>query len=103
MDFSAKLFKTVDMEDQVRVGTDIRSAPLTLTPRGGIRLTGVSLDDFHEGGSDLALNVHGVDERYFSLLADLDFNLNPRNFRGEIGDEASSDGIGGILSLAYSF
>jgi hypothetical protein len=41
-------------------------------------VTGVSLDDFNEGGSDLALNVHGVDETFFSLLADLDFSFNPK-------------------------
>jgi len=63
---------------QVRVGNAIRLIPLTITPQVGVRVTGVSIDDFNEGGSDLALNVHGVDETIFSLLADLDFSFNPK-------------------------
>ncbi|MDD2464579.1 MAG: tyrosine-protein phosphatase [Desulfobulbus sp.] len=63
---------------QVRVGNAIRLIPLTITPQVGVRVTGVSLDDFNEGGSDLALNVHGVDETFFSLLADLDFSFTPK-------------------------
>ncbi len=63
---------------QVRVGNAIRLIPLTLTPQVGVRVTGVSLDGFNEDGSDLALSVHGIDETFFSLLADLDFSLDPK-------------------------
>lgn len=63
---------------QVRVGNALRLIPLTITPQVGVRVTGVTIDDFNEGGSDLALNVHGVDETIFSLLADLDFSFNPK-------------------------
>ncbi|MDD2469192.1 MAG: tyrosine-protein phosphatase [Desulfobulbus sp.] len=63
---------------QVRVGNAIRLIPLTLTPQVGVRVSGVSLDGFNEGGSDLALSVHGIDETFFSLLADLDFSLDPK-------------------------
>lgn len=63
---------------QVRFGNAIRLIPLTITPQVGVRVTGVSIDDFNEGGSDLALNVHGVDETSFSFLADLDFSFNPK-------------------------
>ncbi len=78
---------------QIRIGTVICLAPLNIIPQGGIRVTGVSLDGFHEGGSDLALNVHGVDETFFSLLADLDFSLNPKQSGGWT--------IAPVLTLGY--
>ena len=63
---------------QIRVGNAIRLIPLTITPQVGVRVAGVSLDGFNERGSDLALRVHGIDETFFSLLADLDFSLDPK-------------------------
>jgi uncharacterized protein with beta-barrel porin domain len=67
---------------QVRVGDALRLAPLTITPQVGVRVTGVSLDGFNERGSDLALSVHGIDKTFSSLLADLDFSLNPKQLGG---------------------
>ena len=62
----------------VRGGTTINLAPLTITPQAGMRVSGLSLNDFNEGGSELALDVHSVDKTLFSLLADLDFSLKTR-------------------------
>lgn len=67
---------------QVRIGNAIRLIPLTITPQIGVRVTGVSLDGFNEGDSDLALSVHGIDETFFSLLADIDFSLDPKQLGG---------------------
>ena len=63
---------------QVRVGDAIRLDQLALTPQVGIRVTGVSLEDFSETGSDLALSVQDMDETFFSFLADLDFRWAPK-------------------------
>ncbi len=77
----------------VRVGDAFRLASLTITPHAGVRVTGVSLDGFNEGGSDLALSVHGVDKTFSSLLADLDFSLEPK----QLGNWT----IAPILTLGY--
>ncbi|WP_243367457.1 tyrosine-protein phosphatase [Fundidesulfovibrio soli] len=60
------------------LGHVLRLAPLTVTPQAGVRVAGVSLGSLSEGGSDLALNVHGINKTTASLLADLDIALDAR-------------------------
>ncbi|MFP5239418.1 MAG: tyrosine-protein phosphatase [Acidobacteriota bacterium] len=55
---------------------------LKVTPRAGVRVTGVSLGGFDESGSELALNVHGINKTTSSLLAGLDLDLAPRQLGG---------------------
>jgi outer membrane autotransporter protein len=59
-------------------GDVVHLAPFTITPQARVRVTGESLASFQESGSELALNVHGIDKTSPSLLADLDVSLDPR-------------------------
>ncbi|MGC8493934.1 MAG: tyrosine-protein phosphatase [Syntrophobacteraceae bacterium] len=59
-------------------GDVIRLAPFTVTLQTGIRVSGVSLDRFRENGSELALDVGGIDKTYSSLLFDLGVDLDRR-------------------------
>ena len=58
------------------LGDVFRLAPLTVTLQAGVRASGVSLGAFKESGSDLALNVHGINKTSSSLLIDLDVSLD---------------------------
>lgn len=58
------------------LGDVFRLAPLTVTLQAGVRASGVSLGAFKESGSDLALNVHGINKTSSSLLVDLDVSLD---------------------------
>lgn len=60
------------------VGDVMRFAPFTVTLQTGVRIAGVSLDGFDESGSELALDVNGLDKTYSSLLFDLDVSLDKR-------------------------
>lgn len=63
---------------QFGLGDAIRLAPCTITPQVGVRASGVSLTGFSESGSELGLNVHGINKTSASLLADLDVSFDPR-------------------------
>ncbi|MFH1060608.1 MAG: tyrosine-protein phosphatase [Pseudomonadota bacterium] len=65
---------------QARLGDAINLAPFTVIPQVGVRVTGLSLRGFDETGSDLALNVRGVDKTQTSVLAELDARLDPRHW-----------------------
>jgi protein tyrosine/serine phosphatase len=58
------------------IGNVFRLEPVIATLRAGARVSGVSLGGFKESGSELGLNVHGVNKTSTSLLADLDISLN---------------------------
>lgn len=58
------------------LGEALRLAPLTVTLQAGARVNGVSLDGFSESGSEVGLNVHGINKTSSSLLADLDVSLD---------------------------
>jgi hypothetical protein len=61
---------------RVGLGDVLYLAPVTFTLQAGVRASGVSLNGFKESGSDLALNVHGVNKTSTSLLVDLDLSLD---------------------------
>jgi len=61
---------------RVGLGDVYYLAPATFTLQAGIRASGVSLGGFKESGSDLALNVHGLNKASSSLLVDLDVSLD---------------------------
>jgi len=61
------------------LGDVFRLAPVTATLQAGVRVSGVSLNGFKESGSELALNVHGVNKTSSSLLVDLDVSLDRLN------------------------
>ena len=58
------------------LGDVFRLAPVTATLQAGVRFSGVTLNGFKESGSDLALNVHGINKTSASFLADLDVSLD---------------------------
>jgi protein tyrosine/serine phosphatase len=60
------------------LGYVISLAPVTITPKIGIRVTDETLGGFAESGSELALNVHGLNNTSSSLLADLVVSLDRR-------------------------
>ncbi|MDR3568799.1 MAG: autotransporter outer membrane beta-barrel domain-containing protein [Syntrophobacteraceae bacterium] len=60
------------------VGDLLRFAPLTFTLQTGVRVSGVHLGGFNENGSELALDVNGIDKTYSSLLFNLGVSLDPR-------------------------
>ena len=62
------------------LGYVFAAAPVTLTPQVGVRVAHVTLDGFNEQGSQLALNVAGIDRTATSLLADLRVSLAGRQF-----------------------
>lgn len=61
---------------RVGLGDVYYLAPATFTLQAGIRASGVSLGGFKESGSDLALNVHGLNKTSSSLLVDLDASFD---------------------------
>ncbi len=58
------------------LGDVIRLAPFTITMQTGVRIADVTLDSFNESGSDLALNVNGINKTSSSVLVDLDVSLD---------------------------
>jgi len=58
------------------LGEVIRLAPLTVTLQAGGRVADETLGSFKESGSELALNVHGLNNTVSSVLADLDVSLD---------------------------
>ncbi|HTI83756.1 MAG TPA: tyrosine-protein phosphatase [Acetobacteraceae bacterium] len=62
---------------QAMVGDVIRLAPVTVTPQAGVRVTHVTLEGFQETGSELALNVDRLSHTGSSLLAGVEFDLDP--------------------------
>jgi uncharacterized protein with beta-barrel porin domain len=58
------------------LGDVFRLNPFTFTLQTGLRITNVNLDSFNERGSDLALDVKGIDETFSSILVDLDISLD---------------------------
>jgi len=60
------------------VGDVVRLAPFTVTLQGGLRVTHVTLGSFNETGSDLALDVNGINQTSTNLVADLDVSLDPQ-------------------------
>ena len=62
------------------LGYVFAAAPVTLTPQVGVRVAHVALDGFNEQGSQLALNVAGIDHTATSLLADLRVSLDGQHF-----------------------
>jgi protein tyrosine/serine phosphatase len=60
------------------VGDVVRLAPFTVTLQGGVRVTHVTLGSFNETGSDLALDVNGINQTSTNLVADLDVSLDPQ-------------------------
>ncbi len=62
---------------QAVVGDVIHLAPVTVTPKMGIRLAHVTLNGFQESGSELALAVDRLSHTGSSLLAGAEFGLDP--------------------------
>ena len=62
------------------LGYVFAAAPVTLTPQVGARVAHATLDGFNEHGSQLALNVAGIDRTATSLLADLRVSLDGQQF-----------------------
>jgi len=60
------------------LGDVIRLEPLTLTPQIGVRVTSQTLNSFTESGSEVALDVHGLNNTAANLLLDLDARLDPQ-------------------------
>ena len=60
------------------VGDVMRLAPFTCTLQTGVRVAGVSLGSFDESGSELALDVGGIDKTYSSLVFGLGVSLDSR-------------------------
>ena len=60
------------------LGHAVHLAPCTVTLQTGVRVVGESLGSFKESGSNLALNVHGMNNTSSSLLADVDVSLDPQ-------------------------
>lgn len=58
------------------IGDIIRLAPVTVTPQAAIRVTQVTLNGFNETGSELALNVHRLNNTASSALAGVDVSLD---------------------------
>ncbi len=64
------------------VGDVIRLAPFTVTLQTGVRVTGVTLNNFSESGSDLALGVNGISETFVGIPVDVDFSLDRQQLNG---------------------
>jgi protein-tyrosine phosphatase len=56
--------------------------PVTIRLQGGLRLSGVNLSSFNESGSDLALNVNGMNSILVSLPVDADFSFQRQQVWG---------------------
>ncbi len=64
------------------VGDVIRFAPFTVTLQTGVRVTGVTLNNFSESGSDLALGMNGISETFVGIPVDVDFSLDRQQLNG---------------------
>lgn len=60
------------------VGWLTNAATLSLTPAVGVQVTHLNIDSFKESGSELALDMSGVNETQTSLTADLGINILPQ-------------------------
>lgn len=61
------------------LGDVFRLAPFTATLQAGARVAGLNLGGFNESGSELALDVHGINKTSASLLADLNIGIDPQH------------------------
>lgn len=71
------------------VGWLTRASSLTLDPALGVQVTHLSIDGFQEKGSELALDMAGVNETQTSATADLGIALLPQ----QVGSWALTPGI----------
>lgn len=60
------------------IGDVIPFAPFTFTLQTGVRVTDANLGSFTESGSELGLDVSGVDKMYTSVLFDVFVSLDPQ-------------------------
>ncbi|MDX6042935.1 tyrosine-protein phosphatase [Scandinavium lactucae] len=60
------------------VGWLTNAATLSLTPALGVQVSHLNIDGFQESGSELALDMAGVNETQTSLTADLGINIQPQ-------------------------
>ncbi|QKN82552.1 tyrosine-protein phosphatase [Scandinavium goeteborgense] len=60
------------------VGWLANAATLSLAPAIGVQVTHLNIDSFKESGSELAMDMSGVNETQTSLTADLGINILPQ-------------------------
>ncbi|MDU6923291.1 tyrosine-protein phosphatase [Franconibacter helveticus] len=63
---------------RVSLGWRATASTLTLDPAIGVQVTHLNIDGFQEEGSEVALNVDGVNETQTSLTADLGIGILPQ-------------------------